>query len=127
MDLNKIHEDQRGVIYSIVGDPITYEEVSFLSTKAGLARGGCIHNENSEHLCVIQGEISYFYRLPGETDMRCVSLTAGQGITVPPCTPHYMVSITDSIIMEWGCKISEKQEKHAELRAIVNAINATQI
>lgn len=119
MEINKIHEDHRGSIHSITGLPLKFEEVSFLETKAGLARGGCIHRKNSEHLCVIQGEIEYVYQLPDDEDPYYLRMSVGDAITIPPNTPHYMISVTDSIIAEWGCEIEEKKEKHLEFRKIV--------
>lgn len=119
MNLNKIHEDNRGSIHAITGDPLVHPEVSFLHTKTGLARGGCIHRKNFEHLVVIEGMVEYYYRLPEETEIKCAVLITGQSITIPPNTPHYMISFSDSIIAEWGCEVEEKQEKHEEFRKIV--------
>lgn len=137
MKFEKIHEDHRGSIHAITGDPLIHPEVSFLETKTGLMRGGCIHNINSEHLVVIQGEIVYFWKPDGccfggegtsihpkdiERDSRknCYTiLKTGQTITIDPNIPHYIHSITDSIIMEWGCTEEEKKAKHEEFRKIV--------
>lgn len=123
MELNKIHEDNRGSIHAITGNPLVHPEVSFLHTKAGLARGGCIHRINTEHLTVIEGMVEYYYRLPDEKKIRCIILSNGEGISIPPNTPHYMISLNDSIIIEWGCDPSEKKEKHEEFRKIVVAHN----
>lgn len=125
MKLDKIHEDHRGSIYSVTEQPLTRPEVSFLSTKAGLMRGGCIHRKNSEHLCVIEGEIKYVYSHNEDGREPIVAnLKAGETITIPPNTPHYMLSITNSVIIEWNCEIEEKQEKHATYRKIVLDHNA---
>lgn len=123
MKIDKIHSDDRGFIFAITGEPLTLPEVSFLSTKAGIARGGCIHYKNTEHLCVIEGTIEYYLRLANETETRKVVLTAGQSVSIPPATPHYLISISDSVVMEWGCEISEKKDKHEEFRKIVMEIN----
>jgi len=125
MELNKIHEDNRGSIHALTGDPLVHPEVSFLSTKSGLMRGGCIHRINSEHLCVIEGMIEYYYRLPNDENIKCQIMINGQSITIPPNTPHYMLSVSDSIIAEWGCEIEEKAEKHEEFRKIVLDHNLT--
>lgn len=127
MQLQKIHEDIRGIIYSLTGNPLTFEEVSFLYTKKGLARGGCFHAINPEHLTVIQGTIEYYYRLPNTEEIIKVLLNEGQSITIPPKTPHYMISIADSIILEWGCTVEEKQKKHEEFRKIVLDYNERQV
>lgn len=123
MELNKIHEDKRGAIFSVTGKIMVHEEVSFLQTNMGFARGGCIHRIHAEHLTVIEGHIDYYYRLPNENDIFVERMKAGESITIPPNTPHYMISITDSIIAEWGCQVEEKQEKHEEFRKIVMAHN----
>lgn len=119
MEINKVHEDNRGSIYSITKSPLTYPEVSFLHTKAGVARGGCWHEYNKEHLTVIEGVIEYVW---GEEENHKM-MKPGDSITIPPKTPHYLISLTDSIVMEWGCTIEEKQTKHPKFRALVNEIN----
>lgn len=120
MKLNKIHEDNRGQIFAITETPLTVPEVSFMSCHAGMSRGGCIHRKNSEHLCVIEGVMNYYY---GE-DMRHVTLKPGQGITIPPNTPHFMLALTDCVFIEWGCEEEEKKEKYESYRKIVNDINS---
>lgn len=117
MNLTKIHEDCRGSIHSLTGD-MNLPEVAIMKTVAGLARGGCIHRESCEYLCVIEGKITYHYTLPGGSEVSRV-MGPGEVICIPPMTPHYMVSDTDSIIMEWGCFPHEKQEKHPEMRRMV--------
>lgn len=123
MKLEHIHSDNRGCIYSVTEKPLSSPEVSFLSTKKGIARGGCIHYKNYEHLCVIEGTIEYYFRLPNETEISNVILSTGQTISIPPATPHYLISLTDSIVIEWGCDLDEKKEKYEPFRRIVNEIN----
>ena len=117
---NKIHKDARGAIYNLVGDLGTYPEVTIFFTKRGLARGGCIHSLSCEHICVLVGEIKFVY---GE-DQQDKILRAGDSLTIPPTTPHYFVALEDSVVMEWGPQMSEKNEKHLEFRNIVDLINA---
>lgn len=119
MQLQKIHEDKRGEIYSLTGSPLNYPEVSFLTCKAGFSRGGCIHSEHSEHLVVIEGVINYYY----DTDLKHITLHTGQAFTIEPNTPHFIVALKDSIIAEWGCNTEEKAGKYAPFRKLVEDIN----
>jgi len=119
MKLTKIFKDFRGEIFSLTENPLTVPEVSIMTCKAGLARGGCVHHKSKEHLCVIEGVIQYVY---GE-DKKHVMLHAGQSITIEPNTPHFFLSITDSIVSEWGPQLEEKQEKYEPFRKIVMEIN----
>ena len=124
MELKTLLEDVRGSINVIVGPEfLLMEEVTMFKTRGGYARGGCIHNESEEHLVVIEGVIDYFYRDPLTGEEDAVELTTGDRWTIPPKTPHYLVSKTDSIVIEWGPKVAEKQAKHAEFRQRVDEWN----
>lgn len=125
MKLDKIFADKRGEIYSVTESPLTLPEVSFLTCNAGMARGGCIHRKNFEHLCVIEGTMNYYYGLENDdiSSMRHITLRAGQSFTIPPNTPHFMLALTNCVFIEFGCEIEEKQEKYLPYRKIVDDIN----
>lgn len=109
-----IQEDIRGSIHSVVG-LISCPEVSVFKTNKGFARGGCVHSKSQEHLCVIEGEIEYHYE--NLFGVRLIlHLDVGRSITIEPNTPHYFVSKTDSIVMEWGPSMEEKQAHHERFR-----------
>lgn len=123
LEMKKIHEDKRGEIYIITGMK-EHEEVTLFTTKAGKARGGCIHKKNDEHCIVLEGEIEHFMKWQHD----CLPLGKVRGkkgivITVPANKPHYFVSLTDSLVMEWGATAEEKKEKDPEFRKIVDRIN----
>jgi len=122
MELNSIHNDNRGSINVLVGDLTTVPEVTIFRTKAGYARGGCIHMKSREHLVVIEGMIEYFHTDQWGGSLKRIFLS-GNSITIQPAIPHYYVSKTDSIVMEWGPLLEEKKGKHEAFRAIVDAIN----
>jgi len=115
--LNTIHTDSRGSI-SLLTEEMKYPEVTVFHTNEGFARGGCIHELSDEYTCVIEGEVEY--RIGDKT----LRMKDGESAVIPRNTPHYYASITDSIVLEWGATPAEKQKKHAEFRAIVDAINA---
>ena len=119
MELTTIHSDNRGSISALVGDLTTVPEVTIFKTKAGYARGGCIHEKSGEALCVIEGMIKYVWG----NDKEEITMTPGRAIVIEPNTPHYYLSVTDSIVMEWGPTLEEKKGKHLEFRAIVDEIN----
>lgn len=124
MEIKKIHEDSRGEIFSLVGSPLKLEEISIMTCKKGFSRGGCIHRENAEHLCVLEGKLEYVYK---ETEKKFFSnqviLEAGQSITIPPGAPHYLIALTDCTFIEFGCFIEEKKEKYENFRKVVEKIN----
>jgi hypothetical protein len=123
MKLSLIQEDKRGSIEILEGLQ-KYPEVTVFTTKAGYARGGCIHNINEEFVVVIEGSIEYVCYTP--TGMSRTKMFTGDSIRIPKSTPHYFISWTPSIVMEWGCSIEEKKEKHKDFRAIVDEINLKQ-
>lgn len=117
MKLNKIHADKRGEIYTITGEILKNPEITMLYTKAGISRGGCIHPQSIETLIVIEGEIEYVWGEHKEI------MKSGDSITIPNNTPHYLTSITDSVVIEFGPSIEEKQIKHEEFRKKVEELN----
>lgn len=121
MKLETVQTDERGGIYSITGEEIESPEYAILKSKKNMARGGCIHANHSENLVVLEGRILYFSSLTPNG----VLLTKGDSYFLPPNVPHYYISLTDSIVMEWGCPPEEKKVKHKEYRAIVESHNAS--
>jgi len=116
MDMQKIHEDERGSIHVITGFEDT-PEVTLFYTKEGYARGGCIHKDSDEHCVVIEGLI--LYRI-GNALHR---LHVGQTICIPKGTPHYFIAKSNCVVEEWGATVAEKKDKHPEFRAIVDGFN----
>lgn len=117
MKLNTIHQDSRGSISLVEGNELDYPEVTIFHTKDGFARGGCVHNFNNEYVCVISGLVDY---VVGNSRFL---LRDGDLTVIPAGIPHYFVSLTDSVVLEWGATPEEKKEKHPEFRAIVDKIN----
>ena len=101
----------------ILTEDMSFPEITVFITKAGYARGGCIHNLNDEYTCVIEGTVEYYL------DDKKALLNTGDNIFITRGTPHYYHSITDSIVIEWGATPDEKKEKHLSTRKIVNEIN----
>ena len=117
MRLNKLHSDKRGAIYVLTGEEIDFEEITVFFTEQNFARGGCIHKLNDEHCVVLGGKIAF--TIGEKTHL----LHRGETITIPSNTPHYFISTTASLVMEWGTMPEEKKEKHLETRKIVDKIN----
>jgi hypothetical protein len=115
LETNLIHEDERGQIICFY---LRGKEYTLLTTKRGFARGGCIHNK-TEYAVVLEGIIEY--HIKGRT--RFTTLSKGENIQVPPETPHYIIAVTDAIMMEWGAPPDQKKRKDKEFRAIVDKIN----
>ena len=120
MILRELFEDFRGKISLLEGD-MTHPEVTIFKTFSGFARGGCIHALHDKYSCVIEGCVEYCI---GDKKIR---LETGESVVIPQNTPHYYISITDSIVLEWGATPEEKQEKHVEYRKVVDKINKEQM
>ena len=120
MNLTLLHSDNRGQIYTITGDGLSYPEIAMFTTNEGFARGGCIHEESDEYTCVISGSVKY------QIGIDSVILKLGESTVIPKNTPHYFVSLTDSVVLEWGAKPEEKKAKHRRFRQRVDKINDNQ-
>lgn len=119
MKFQTVHEDNRGTVALLTGGLVTVEEVTVFTTKHGYARGGCVHSEHDEHCVVIEGDVWYFVG----TDAHSTILKAGDTLLIPKNTPHFFLSITDSVVLEWGATVEEKRCKHLPMRKIVMRIN----
>jgi mannose-6-phosphate isomerase-like protein (cupin superfamily) len=115
--LDQVHKDQRGEIYALKKGLKDNKEIAFLRTNKGFARGGCIHRINDEFSVILEGKVHYFI---GDNE-----LVVGEGelIKIPRNTPHCFISLTDSLIAEWGCLLEEKVEKYKPLKDMVDKIN----
>ena len=118
LKIKRVHKDNRGEIYLLSGDLKEHQEITLLATKQSFARGGCIHRINDEFCVVLEGTIKYFI---GKNQPKIFQ--KGQAVKVPHNTPHYLISLTDSLIMEWGATSEEKKEKDKSFREIVGKIN----
>ena len=117
LKLKKVHQDERGEVYILEGDLREHKEITILLTKQGFSRGGCIHRINNEFDVILEGNIRYFI---GEES---ILVKKGNSVKIPVNIPHYFISLTDSIVIEWGCDPKEKIEKYSPFRNIVNNIN----
>ena len=117
MELKKIHADIRGTIDLLLDSQMSFDEITVFHTKEGYARGGCIHPKSDEYTTVIDGWVEYTI---GNKTYR---MGVGESIVIPRNTPHYFVSLTNSIVLEWGATPEEKKNKHPQFRAIVEKIN----
>lgn len=120
MNLELIHQDKRGTISTVKSELLGHPEVTIFTTKKGLARGGCIHNKSDEYACVISGKIEYVI------DGRHYLMFDGDAVTIKRGEPHYFISLTDSVVLEWGATEEEKKYKHEVYRKIVDGINENQ-
>jgi mannose-6-phosphate isomerase-like protein (cupin superfamily) len=118
MNFSEIHSDDRGSITLITGLKF-FPEATIFVTKSGYARGGCIHDKHEEYVCVIEGAVSYVCDNVGNKR----TLIPGEIMIVRRNSPHYFLSITDSVVMEWGATAEEKRVKYPQFREIVDRIN----
>ena len=114
----KVHEDERGEICVLTDeDWKDLKEITILTTWAGFARGGSIHDMHDEICLVVEGRIEYHMR--GFMEI----LDKGDRTLVPSGVPHYFKSLTDSTVIEYGATPEEKQVKDPEVRQLVDEIN----
>jgi hypothetical protein len=133
MKLNKIHEDERGEIYTITGEEMNTPEITLLRTNNGFARGGCIHELRDEFCVCVEGLVEHYLegtdpdqQLPiapqHKEGFKLTNLHKGKPVLIPHGTPHYFYSKTDSVVLEFGAKIDETT-KHPETRDFIDQIN----
>ena len=120
MKLKKVHQDKRGEIYTLVVDGPD-KEITFLFTKKDFARGGCVHRFNNEYVTVLRGKVRYTVEYAKHKQRNI--FREGESFVILKESPHWFVSLTDSLVMEWGATLKEKNEKYKPFRDIVDKIN----
>jgi hypothetical protein len=114
MQLKKEHEDFRGEIWTLTDPRIG--EMTLLFTKAGYARGGCVHDQ-----------VERFILLDGEIELNGMHLDLGDPINESDVffiinKPHYFKSLTDSVVLEIK-PIGTKTERDPIMRKKVQEVN----
>jgi mannose-6-phosphate isomerase-like protein (cupin superfamily) len=115
MEFKKVHEDRRGKIFTITDDEM--RELTILCTNKDFARGGCLHRKNKEFCLVIKGKIGF------QKGSDAFILTEGDSLLIGKSIPHCFKSLTDSVVLEWGVTLDDKQEKDPDMLKVVNEIN----
>ena len=118
LNLEMIHKDERGEIYLIKGDLKEHQELTLFVTNKDYARGGCVHNEHDEYCIVLEGSLEYYI------GKAIIQLRKGDVEVILSKVPHYFISKTDSIVIEWGADPEEKKKKHHEFRQRMEEVNA---
>lgn len=96
-------EDSRGKIFIL---NIDKKEYLLLETNKGFKRGGDYH-QSSQHDIVLKGKINFYYRIDNEE--KKLEMREGQCIAFLENIPHYLESLTDSLVLEWLENDFEKQ------------------
>lgn len=112
-----IHRDKRGKIWiaEFMG-----KEYLLLETKAGFYRGGDYHQTRQTDI-VLRGSILWVMKKNGYSTTRYMR---ERDINVnPPLLPHMMISITDSLVLEWLEEPQPNKTYYKSYRDIINEAN----
>lgn len=115
MKLEKINQDKRGEIWTLMIDDV---EHTFLKSYKRSARGGCIHRFSKEYAVVLQGSVEYHVK-----GRKTRVYKKGESLSIESNCPHYFIAIEDSVTMEWGPSPEEKKERYPQWRKVVDQIN----
>ena len=88
--------DERGEIHTFEVDGA---EFSVMLTKKGYARGGD-HHKTRQYVAALRGSIDLHIR-KSDGEEGVYTVNAGEHFVILKNLPHYMVSTTDSITIEW--------------------------
>ena len=71
-----------------------------LHITAGNALSVQYHNVKDETVHLLAGELTYWVKLPGETELKDMKLKPGESFRITPGTVHYMEAVTDCDVLE---------------------------
>lgn len=94
IDLKKIHEDKRGIIWKLSYNNKDYF-ISF--TRKGYARGGDIHN-GKQYNAILYGNL--LVKEKYDVDIESI-LKGGDFIVINKNVPHVFIALKDSLMLEW--------------------------
>ena len=116
MELKKVNEDKRGEIWTLTDD--RFGEMTILFTKAGFARGGCVHDQ-PEKLITLTGEIIYYEE---NEPARCVPYYHPI-VYIDQYKAHGFKSVMNSVVLEIKSVVT-KTKYDPQMRKKVEDINA---
>lgn len=94
-----IHEDDRGVITSMIPPTEIIKSVLYITGKKGSERGNHIHKKDTHYCYVVSGSIKYVWEVWDEDTKRFIkheaSICAGDIVYTPTDEPHKFVFQTD--------------------------------
>lgn len=104
MEVTKIHEDERGSLYTI---RFKDKEFLLIETKQGYSRGGDYH-QSKQHFTLLKGKIQLKYKVKyniyDPNDIGCDMnkiLEEGNSISIDAEMPHMFTALTDCLVVEW--------------------------
>jgi mannose-6-phosphate isomerase len=71
-----------------------------IHVKGGQALSVQYHERKDETVYLLSGEMRYWVRLPGETELRDQQMRTGDAFRITPGTIHYIEAVTDCDILE---------------------------
>lgn len=71
-----------------------------LHVNAGHSLSVQYHNQKDETVYLLSGELIYWVKLPGSTELQDMKLKAGESFRIAPRTIHYIEAISDCDILE---------------------------
>jgi mannose-6-phosphate isomerase len=71
-----------------------------LHINAGHALSVQYHERKDETVYLLSGEMKYWVKLDGDSELRDVRLSVGQAFRITPGTIHYMEAVTDCDVLE---------------------------
>lgn len=71
-----------------------------LHIRAGHALSVQYHTRKDETVYLLAGDLKYWVRLEGETELRDMRLGVGDAFRITPGTVHYMEAVTDCDVLE---------------------------
>ena len=71
-----------------------------LHVNAGHSLSVQYHERKDETVYLLHGHLRYWVQLPGDTELRDMSLKPGDAFRIMPGTIHYMEAVTDCDVLE---------------------------
>ncbi len=107
--LETVCTDERGKIWSTI---INDKEYILLETVKGEVRGGDYH-QSAQHDYVLKGRVMWIEKTclscPDRKGQELTLLLQGDEYVSQPNMPHMLVSLDESLVLEWLEGIPEKQ------------------
>jgi dTDP-4-dehydrorhamnose 3,5-epimerase-like enzyme len=109
--------DERGVIQNLLLKPMT--SAAMIVSKKGSVRANHLHRTDWHYAYVVSGEILYFERDIGSTEIpEPMKFTAGQMFFTPPMREHAMLFSQDTVFLTLAKNVRSHENHEADLERV---------
>lgn len=81
------HTDHRGSINDVIYNK-NINHVAIIESHALVERGNHFHKETTQHILILEGSLTYYYKEPNNSEIKKYEIFVGDIVSTPPYEIH---------------------------------------